>query len=47
METVERELIEAALKHAGGNVSQTAALLAISRDKLRYRMRKFGIKNAV
>ncbi len=47
MEAVERELIEAALKHAGGNVSQTAALLAISRDKLRYRMRKFGINNAV
>jgi DNA-binding NtrC family response regulator len=40
LEKVERELIKAALAHTGGNVTQAAALLHLSRDTLRYRMAK-------
>ena len=43
---VERELILKALKATGGNQSRAAALLKMSRDQLRYRVRKFGLKAA-
>ncbi|MFA6108074.1 MAG: sigma-54 dependent transcriptional regulator [Candidatus Latescibacterota bacterium] len=40
---VEKHLIEAALQHTGGNISQAAALLHISRDTLRYRLAKHDL----
>ena len=40
---LEKNLIEQALKRTGGNVSKAARLLSIPRDKLRYRVKKFGI----
>lgn len=43
IEDVERKLILAALDHAAGNVSRAAELLHVSRDTLRYRLKKFGI----
>lgn len=45
LEDVERELIEIALKQAGGNRTQAARLLGISRDTLRYRIKKFDLIN--
>ncbi len=47
LEDVERQLIIDALKTSGGNQVQAARLLGISRDTLRYRMKKFGIKKKV
>jgi two-component system, NtrC family, response regulator len=41
---VERELITRALEKCGGNQSQTARYLNISRNTLIYRMDKFGLK---
>lgn len=41
---VERTLIIAALRDHAGNVTTAAAALGISRDTLRYRMEKFGLK---
>jgi DNA-binding NtrC family response regulator len=43
LEAVERSLIVTALERAGGNQSQAARLLGISRDTLRYRMEKHGL----
>jgi len=40
----ERTLIERAMREAGGNQTQAARHLGISRDTLRYRLKKFGIK---
>jgi len=40
---VERRLIEEALAAAGGNQVRAARMLKISRDTLRYRMKKFGL----
>jgi two-component system response regulator AtoC len=40
---LEKNLIEQALQRTGGNVSKAARLLSIPRDKLRYRVKKFGI----
>lgn len=42
---VERGLIQQALKRAGGNKTQAARLLGLSRDTLRYRVEKFGIED--
>ncbi len=42
LEGVEKELIRQALEKCGWNQSQAARLLSISRDTLRYRMKKFG-----
>jgi DNA-binding NtrC family response regulator len=41
---VERDLIQQALSRAGGNITRAAKLLAISRDTLRYRLEKHGIR---
>jgi transcriptional regulator with GAF, ATPase, and Fis domain len=43
LEEVERELVGLALKQTGGNQTHAARLLDISRDALRYKMRKFGL----
>ena len=40
---VERLLVASAMEQAGGNQSRAAQLLRLSRDQLRYRLRKFGI----
>lgn len=43
IEDVERKLILAALEAASGNVTRAAELLHITRDTLRYRLKKFAI----
>jgi len=43
LEEVERALVELALEQAGGNQTHAARLLDISRDALRYKMKKFGL----
>jgi len=42
LEEVERELVGLALKQTGGNQTHAAKLLDISRDALRYKMKKYG-----
>ncbi|RJP18603.1 MAG: sigma-54-dependent Fis family transcriptional regulator [Candidatus Abyssobacteria bacterium SURF_5] len=44
LEEVEKELISKALSMAAGNQTRAAELLGISRDTLRYRLQKFGLK---
>ena len=44
LEGIERDLIETALKQAGGNQTRAARLLEISRDTLRYRIKKFDLE---
>jgi DNA-binding NtrC family response regulator len=46
LETVERDLVAQAVEQAGGNVTQAAKLLGLSRDTLRYRMEKYHLKCA-
>jgi len=46
LEEVERQLICRALEQNGGNVSRTARRLRVSRELLRYRMRKHGLGRA-
>ncbi|HET6777259.1 MAG TPA: helix-turn-helix domain-containing protein, partial [Gemmatimonadales bacterium] len=41
---VERSMIERAMEEAGGNQTRAAQRLGISRDTLRYRLKKFGIQ---
>ena len=43
LEEVERTLLELALQKAGDNQTHAARLLDISRDALRYKMKKFGL----
>ena len=43
LEDVERKMIQKTLRAAGSNVSRAAGLLHLSRDTLRYRIRKFGL----
>ena len=43
LETVERNLIEQALRHAGWNRGRAAELLGLSRETLRYRIEKFRL----
>ncbi len=40
----ERAMIERAMRDAGGNQTKAAQRLGISRDTLRYRLRKFGLQ---
>jgi DNA-binding NtrC family response regulator len=40
----ERQLLASALEKSGGNQSQAARLLRISRDRLRYKMAKYNLK---
>jgi len=46
LEAAERMLIEQALQDAGGNVSEAARRLGVSRMTLRYRMDKYGFKDS-
>jgi two-component system response regulator AtoC len=46
LEQVERALVEMALQQANGNQTQAARLLDISRDALRYKLKKFGLMHA-
>ena len=43
LEEVERRLITRALTASGGNVSEAARMLGISREAMRYRLQKHGI----
>jgi len=43
LEEVERALVELAMKQASGNQTHAARLLDISRDALRYKLKKFGL----
>ena len=45
LEQAEKSLIENALRQTGGNVSEAARLLGITRMTIRYRMDKHGIKS--
>jgi two-component system, NtrC family, response regulator AtoC len=40
----ERRLLVQALETTGGNQTRAAGLLRISRDTLRYRMKKFNLR---
>ncbi len=46
LEEIERALVELALQQAGGNQTHAARLLDISRDALRYKMKKFGLMHS-
>ena len=42
---MERELIQRALDATGGNVTQAARLLKISRKSLQMKMKEFGLRD--
>ena len=46
LEEVERALVELAMTQAEGNQTHAARLLDISRDALRYKLKKFGLMHA-
>src|SRR6516165_1982541 len=46
LEEVERALVELAMSQANGNQTHAAKLLDISRDALRYKLKKFGLLHA-
>jgi DNA-binding NtrC family response regulator len=46
LDQLERTALEQALKESGGNQTKAAQQLGISRDTLRYRMKKYGIGGA-
>jgi two-component system, NtrC family, response regulator AtoC len=46
LEEVERTFVELALRQSEGNQTHAARLLDISRDALRYKMKKFGLMHA-
>jgi DNA-binding protein Fis len=43
---VERAMVELAMKQASNNQTHAARLLDISRDALRYKLKKFGLGQA-
>ena len=43
LDNVEKQLVQQALERTVGNQSRAAQLLGISRDQVRYKMRKYGI----
>ena len=43
LDEIERELVQRALRRAGGNRSQAARSLGITREGLRYKLQKFGL----
>ena len=42
-EELERELVRQALERTGGNQTHAARLLGMTRDQIRYRLRKFEL----
>jgi DNA-binding NtrC family response regulator len=44
LQQVEDEMVRQAVERTGGNQTQAAALLQISRDALRYKMKKLGLR---
>lgn len=44
LDSFEKRLIAGALERAGGSQAEAARILAVGRDKLRYKMRKHGLK---
>jgi len=44
LEDVEREMISRALRATSDNVTRSAEMLGVTRDQLRYRLKKFGFK---
>ncbi len=46
LDEAEKAMIEKALKQSGGNISEAARLLGITRMTIRYRMDKHGLKDA-
>jgi DNA-binding protein Fis len=44
LEENEKHLLQAALEKTGGNQTQAARLLSITRDTLRYKMKKFNLR---
>ncbi len=47
LDTAVQQHVEAALDKTGWNISRTAAILGISRNTLRSRIRKFGLRSSV
>jgi transcriptional regulator with GAF, ATPase, and Fis domain len=43
LDSLERRLMQVALRRAGGNLSQAARLLGITRPQLAYRLKKEGL----
>ena len=46
IEELEKQLIQLALKKSAGNQTKAAKFLKMSRDTLRYRMKKFGLSDS-
>ena len=46
VEKLEREMIEAALEHAEGNISETARTLGLTRRGLYLKMQRLGVSAA-
>ena len=44
LEQWERTLIEQAMRESGGNQTKAAQRLGITRDTLRYRLKKYGFQ---
>ena len=44
LEEAEKNLVMKALEKAGGNQTRAAVLLGITRDTLRYKMKKFNLR---
>jgi DNA-binding NtrC family response regulator len=45
LEMVEQEMVRRAMDAAANNQTRAAELLGVSRDQLRYRLKKFGIES--
>ena len=46
MRALERRFVEQALERSNGNITRAAALLGMNRDQMRYRVEKFGLREA-
>ena len=46
LEEIERTFVEMAMQQANRNQTQAAKLLDISRDALRYKLKKFGLMHS-
>ena len=44
LEQVEREMVDRAMRATGENVTRSAELLGLTRDQLRYRLKKLGVR---